>query len=91
MVPVVVLRILTKEVALDMVGMVLEVIRVAVGDMMVQVLDKAVILKFIILTRPVIHRDLVVVEDLEVMVQLLAWVLDLPHHNQIQWRPNLTV
>ena len=87
----VVLLILTKEVALDMVGMVLEVTQVVVAAMMVQVLDKAVILKFIILTRLVIHRGSVVVEDLEVMVQLLAWVLDLPHHNQIQWRPNLTV
>ena len=66
---VVLLILLTKEVALDMVGMVLEVTQVAVVATMVQVLDKAVTLKFIILTRPEIHRDSVVVEDLVVMVQ----------------------
>ena len=66
---VVVLLILTKEVALDMAGMVLEVIQVEVVDMTVQVLDKAVTQKFIILTQLVIHRDSVVVEDLVVMVQ----------------------
>ena len=65
------LLILTKEVALDMVGMVLEVIQVAVEGVatMAQVLDKAVTLKFIILIRLVILRDSVVVEDLVVMVQ----------------------
>ena len=68
---VVALLIQTKEVALDMVGMVLEVIQVAVevAATMVQVLDKAVTPKFIILIRLVIHRDSVVVEDLAVMVQ----------------------
>ena len=68
---VVALLIQTKEVALDMVGMVLEVIQVAVEVVatMAQVLDKAVTLKFIILIRLVIHRDSVVVEDLAVMVQ----------------------
>lgn len=72
LVPVVVLLILlTKEVALDMVDMVLEVTQVVVVGMMVRVLDKVVILKFIILTRPVILRlrDSVVVEDMVVMVQ----------------------
>ena len=56
---VVVLLILTKGVALDMVGMVLEVIQVAVEVVatMAQVLDKAVTLKFIILILLVIHRD----------------------------------
>ena len=64
------LLILTREVALDMVGMVLEVIQVAVEVVtMAQVLDKAVTLKFIILTRLAILRDSVVVEDLVVMVQ----------------------
>ena len=68
---VVVLLILTKEVALDMVGMVLEVIQVAVEveATMAQVLDKVVTLKFIILIRLVILRDSVVVEDLVEMVQ----------------------
>ena len=66
---VVALPILTKVVVLDMVDMVRVVIQVAVVDMMVQVLDKAVTLKFIILTQLVIHRDSVVVEDLVVMAQ----------------------
>ena len=69
MVLVVALPILTKVVVLDMVDMVRVVIQVAVVDMMVQVLDKAVTLKFIILTQLVIHRDSVVVEDLVVMAQ----------------------
>ena len=61
------LLILTKEVALDMVGMVLVVIRVVVA-MMVQVLDK-VSPKFIIPTRLVTLKDSVAVEALVVMVQ----------------------
>ena len=87
---VVVLLILTKEVVLGMVDMVLEVIQVVVA-MMVQVLDKAVTLKFIIPTQLVIHRDSVVVEDLVVMAQLLAWDLDHHPHNRARWHPNLTV
>ena len=83
------LLILTREVALDMVDMVLEVIQVVVATM-VQALDK-VNPKFIILTRLVTLRGSGAVEALVVMVQLLAWALDLHLHNQVRWHPNLTV